>query len=346
MPRTENLHIREIVPLITPDDLKAQLPLGEDASRVVSEARAAIQNMLHREDARMLAIVGPCSIHDRKGAIEYARRLKTLSDEVADRVLIVMRAYFEKPRTTIGWKGLLYDPDLDGTDDIERGFHLAREILLEIAAIGLPAATEILDPIVPQYLADLIAWAAIGARTTESQIHRQMASGLSMPIGFKNATDGNLTIAVDAIRAAAQPHAFLGITSQGRAGIATTNGNPYTHIVMRGGAGGPNYQSEYVAFTEVLLRKAGLPAALLVDCSHANSEKNPTRQAEVLADVIDQRRQGNRSIFGVMLESYLHEGAQKVGDDPSKLRYGVSVTDACCGWEDTERMIRLLAQAV
>jgi 3-deoxy-7-phosphoheptulonate synthase len=342
MERTDNLYIRELKPLVTPADLKRELPLSDACASVVSEGRRIIQDILVGDDPRPLVIVGPCSLHERDASLEYARRLKALQDELGDRVLLVMRAYFEKPRTTIGWKGLLYDPGLDESDDIDRGIHLSRRILCDIAEIGLPTATEILDPIVPQFLCDLISWAAIGARTAESQIHRQMASGLSMPIGFKNATDGNLTTSIGAIRAALSPHAFLGINHEGKASVALTRGNPYGHVVLRGGKDGPNYQSEYVAFVEVLLDKAGIATGVIVDCSHDNSGKDHTRQHEAFLDVVEQRRAGNRTLVGLMLESFLEPGRQNISPRPEDLRYGLSVTDACIGWDETEELIREL----
>ena len=289
--------------------------------------------------------MGPCSLHDRKASLEYAERLRALSDELSDKLFIIMRAYFEKPRTTLGWKGMIYDPCMDNSYDIEEGLSCARELLLAIAAIGLPTATEFLDPIVPQYLADLVSWASIGARTTESQVHRQMASGLSMPIGFKNATDGNLTRAIQAIKTASSAHSFLGIDRNGTVIIAETKGNAFGHLVMRGGASGPNYSSEYVAFAQVLLQKTGISNGIIIDCSHANSHKDHTRQREALLDISGQIKQGGKSIAGVMLESFLEEGNQSPTES-EKLKYGVSVTDKCIGWTETEELLRTLADAV
>ncbi|MBN1865909.1 3-deoxy-7-phosphoheptulonate synthase [Candidatus Sumerlaeota bacterium] len=346
MELTDNVNIVEIEPLIAPEALKAELPMSESHTRVVLEGRRSIQRILAGDDARRMAIVGPCSVHDPDAALEFARRLRRLQDQVGERVVLVMRAYFEKPRTSVGWKGMLYDPYLDNSDDMQEGFRRARRLLLAVAELGLPSATELLDPIVPQYLCDLVSWAAIGARTTESQIHRQMASGLSMPIGFKNSTDGTLASAIDGIRAARSPHAFLGITGEGRVAKATTRGNRYGHLVHRGGVAGPNYAAEYVAFTEVLMRKAGLPARILIDCSHDNSRKDPKRQATVFLDVVEQLRAGNRSIVGTMLESFLEEGNQPLCQPPSGLKYGLSITDKCLGWEETEGLIRKLDEAL
>jgi 3-deoxy-7-phosphoheptulonate synthase len=342
MERTNNLNIIDLKPLMTPDAIKKELPLPEELAEVVVEGRRVIQRILIHEDPRPIVVAGPCSIHDPEASLEYARRLKRLQDDLGKRVLLVMRCYFEKPRTTIGWKGMLYDPYLDGSDDIEAGFRMARRLMLRVTEIGLPVATEILDPIVPQYLCDLISWAAIGARTTESQVHRQMASGLSMPVGFKNATDGNLAIAIEAIKAASNAHSFLGINHEGRTAIATTRGNRFTHLVLRGGKNGPNYQSEHVAFAEVLLRKASVRTGILIDCSHANCSKDPRRQRVAFNDVLDQLRAGNHSIIGMMLESFLEEDSQPL-DSPKSLRPGVSITDPCIGWEETEELISALA---
>jgi 3-deoxy-7-phosphoheptulonate synthase len=341
MKLTDNVNIKELRPLVSPADLKKEFPLPEKlAKEVVLEGRRAIQSILSGRDRRALVILGPCSIHDREACLDYARRLRGLQDVVRENILLVMRAYFEKPRTTIGWKGLLYDPFLDGSDNIEEGVRQSREILLEITRVGLPAATEILDPITPQYMADLISWASIGARTAASQIHRQLASGLSMPIGFKNSTSGNPQIAVEAIKAASSPHAFLGITDDGRAAIATTHGNHYGHVVLRGGITGPNYESEYVAFTEVLLRKAGVHNGIIIDCSHANSNKDHKRQKRVFQDVLDQITDGSESIRGMMLESFIGAGAQPIKLPVEEMEYGVSITDACIGWSETEEIIR------
>ncbi len=340
---TDNLNIAQFKPLITPSKLKHELPETDQVAQHVANSRNIIQDILLKKDKRRIVIVGPCSLHDQKATLEYTRKLKQLQNELGDKILLIMRAYFEKPRTTLGWKGMIYDPYLDNSYDIEEGIRRARGLLLDIAKIGLPAATEFLDPIIPQYLADLVTWAAIGARTAESQIHRQMASGLSMPIGFKNSTDGNLTTAIDAINAASNAHSFLGIDRDGKVIIAETRGNKYGHLVMRGGSSGPNYASEYVAFAKVLLHKAHIPTSIIIDCSHANSHKDHKQQRQVFFDVAEQIRKGNRLIAGVMLESFLNEGNQPF-DKPKNLKYGVSLTDKCIGWEETEELIRNLAQ--
>ncbi|MHC4166229.1 MAG: 3-deoxy-7-phosphoheptulonate synthase [Planctomycetota bacterium] len=345
MEQTDNLNILRFKPLITPDELRSQLPETDEVAGLVASSRVSVHKILTNKDPRRLVIAGPCSLHDREATLEYAGKLKDLQDQVGEKILIIMRAYFEKPRTTLGWKGMLYDPCLDNSFKIEEGFHRARSLLLSIAELGLPTATEFLDPIVPQYTADLITWAAIGARTTESQIHRQMASGLSMPVGFKNSMDGNLSAAIDAIKAAASPHFFMGIDGDGKVVVAETRGNSCGHLVMRGGAQGPNYASEHVAFAEVLLCKANVPTGIIVDCSHANSNKDHKRQRQVLFDVTEQIGRGNRLIAGVMLESFLREGNQPV-DTPDNLEYGVSLTDKCIGWEETEELIRHLADAL
>ena len=342
MELTDNIHIKCFKPLSSPRQVKEDLPQPPAVEQLVLETRNAVQKIIVREDSRCLAVVGPCSVHDSKAALEYAAKLRTLQEEVADRVLLVMRAYFEKPRTILGWKGLIYDPHMDGSYDIEDGLRRARRVLLGITELGVPTATEFLDPIVPQYLADLVSWAAIGARTTESQIHRQMVSGLSMPIGFKNATDGTLQSAIDAIKAASSAHSFMGIDRNGQVVIAETRGNRYGHVVMRGGKEGPNYGEEYVAFTEALLRRARIDNGLLIDCSHDNSNKDYRLQGKVCQDVIRQRQVGNSRIVGVMLESFLNEGKQAF-DKPENLQYGVSVTDSCLGWAETETLVRELA---
>ncbi|MDD5458303.1 MAG: 3-deoxy-7-phosphoheptulonate synthase [Phycisphaerae bacterium] len=342
MEHTDNLNIKQFKPLITPDELKKILPENEQAAHVVAVSRKAIAAILTKKDKRKLVIVGPCSIHDREAALEYAKRLKKLQDKLADKVLLIMRTYFEKPRTTLGWKGMLYDPHLDGSYDIEEGIRGSRSLLLQISQIGIPCATEFLDPIVPQYFSDLISWAAIGARTAESQIHRQMASGLSMPVGFKNATDGNLNTAIDAITAAAGPHSFLGIDRDGKTIIAETKGNKYGHLVMRGGTLGTNYASEYVAFAEVLLKKAKVHNGIIIDCSHANSDKDFKKQARVVQSIAEQIESGNKSIAGIMLESFLEEGKQDVHSKNPV--FGQSVTDSCIGWDETEELIRQFAK--
>jgi 3-deoxy-7-phosphoheptulonate synthase len=344
MEQTDNLNILRFKPLITPDELRSQLPETDEVAGLVASSRVSVHKILTNEDPRRLVIAGPCSLHDREATLEYARKLVELQGQVSEKILIIMRAYFEKPRTTLGWKGMLYDPRLDNSYNIEEGIRRARGLLISIAELGLPTATEFLDPIVPQYTADLVTWAAIGARTTESQIHRQMASGLSMPVGFKNSMDGNLSAAIDAIKAAASPHFFMGIDGDGKVVVAETRGNSCGHLVMRGGAQGPNYASEHVAFAGVLLQKANVPTGIIIDCSHANSNKDHKRQRQVLFDVADQITCGNRLIAGVMLESFLREGNQPV-DAPDNLEYGVSLTDKCIGWQETEELIRHLADA-
>ena len=323
--------------------------MTETANHTVVAGREAISAILKQTDPRLLVVVGPCSIHDPKGALEYATRLNTLRRELEDLLLIVMRVYFEKPRTTVGWKGLIYDPHLNGSDNIQAGLKQARELLLQITEMGLPTATEFLDPVVPQYIADLVSWAAIGARTTESQTHRQMASGLSMPVGFKNGTDGGLQIAIDAMQSAMRPHSFLGIDQDGCTSIVRTTGNPDGHVVLRGGRLNTNFDAESIRIAAESLKKAGLPPTLMVDCSHANSLKQHAKQEEVWRSLIEQRVAGGKPITGVMIESNLAEGSQSIPQNLADLRYGVSVTDACLGWDDTERALRwgrdMLAQA-
>ena len=338
--RLTDLHVRGTERLITPRELKRALPLDDASARVVASGRAAVRAILEGRDPRLLAIVGPCSIHDPEAALDYARRLASVRAAVGDRFEVVMRVYFEKPRTTIGWKGLINDPHLDGTYDVAKGLHIARSLLLDVAALGLPAATEFLDPIVPQYLADLVTWAAVGARTTESQTHREMASGLSMPVGFKNGTDGSLEVALDAMQAARSAHAFLGIDEDGMTSVVRTSGNPHGHTVLRGGRAASNYDTDSIASALAQLAKRGMPPVLLVDCSHANSGKVPARQEDVWHSVVAQRRDGTKGLIGLMLESNLEEGSQKFPQERAALRYGVSITDACMGWTDTERLLR------
>ena len=338
--RTQDLHVKEIVRLLTPRELKTQMPASEAVNSTVARSRERIIRILRREDPRLLIVIGPCSIHDEKGALEYATRLSGLQLEVAGTMEIVMRVYFEKPRTTIGWKGLINDPHLDDSQDIETGLKIARKLLIDITGLGLPAATEFLDPIVPQYIADLVSWAAIGARTTESQTHREMASGLSMPVGLKNATDGSLQVAIDAMGASRHSHSFLGINDDGATSIVRTTGNPHTHIVLRGGRARTNYDAESIRAAEEKLKSEKLPPVLMVDCSHANSEKQFARQEDVWRSVVHQRVEGTRSLIGLMVESNLHEGNQPISKDLKALRYGVSITDSCISLETTERMLR------
>ncbi len=343
--RTENLNVLEMAILVTPTELKHEYPASSETLRIVSHARSMIRCILSGEDPRLLVVVGPCSIHDPAAAMEYARRLKALSDEVAQELLVIMRVYFEKPRTAIGWKGLIYDPCMDGSADIPRGLGTARRLLLEINALGLPAATEMLDPIVPQYIADLISWAAIGARTSESQTHRQMASGLSMPVGFKNRTDGDVQVAIDAMQAARNPHSFLGIDEKGRAVVVRTAGNPWGHMILRGARAATNYDTRSVDAAVERMRAGSLRPCIMVDCSHGNAGKRFEKQELVWDSVLEQRRCGNRALIGMLLESNLFEGNQRMLEDRSALKYGVSVTDECAGWEATERMLRRAAEA-
>lgn len=336
MNKVYNINIISQSPLPTPQEIHSELPIPEHSEDFVMESRGQLIDILNHKDNRFIVITGPCSINDIPSALEYAQRLQKLQKRVSDKIFLIMRTYFEKPRTTVGWKGMIYDPGMDKSFQIERGLRLSRELLLQITEMGLPAATEFLDPIIPQYLCDLITWAAIGARTTESQTHRQMASGMSMPIGFKNATDGSISIAIDAIKTAAAQHSFLGVINDGRTGIFNTKGNPNCHIVLRGSSIDPNYGSEYIAFSKELLRKAGLNQAILVDCSHGNSKKMPKNQIKAAEDVIQQRKEGNQAVVGIMLESYLKEGRQEIGE---YMIPGLSVTDACLGWDDTENLI-------
>ena len=335
----ENVRVRDVTRLITPTQIKEQLPTVEASLRTVREGRAAARRILRREDDRLLVIVGPCSIHDPEAAIDYANRLVELRRELSDRYEIIMRVYFEKPRTTVGWKGLINDPHLDDSCDLAHGIALARKLLLDVTALGLPTATEFLDPIIPQYIADLISWSAIGARTTESQTHRELASGLSMPVGFKNGTDGSIQTAIDAMKSSRSPHSFLGIDQDGSTSIVKTTGNPNCHVVLRGGRDGTNYDSRSVGTAIEQLEKAKLPTAIMIDCSHANSGKDPARQPDVWRDVVAQRRAGRPEIIGAMIESNITFGAQPSGL-PGSLRYGVSITDACLDWDATAALLR------
>ena len=335
----QDVHIESITSLITPIALVNEYPVSPEVEHTVVSGREQVRDILSGEDTRLMMVVGPCSIHNEESALEYAHRLSTLSQKLSDRMLIVMRVYFEKPRTTIGWKGLIYDPHLDGTLDVETGLRRARALLLKIGEMGMYAGTEFLDPIVPQYLAGLVTWSTIGARTTESQTHRQMASGLSMPVGFKNGTDGNAQIAVDAMVSARSPQGFLGLDHYGLTALVRTTGNPDGHLVLRGGNGGPNFGAEAIAQAKAQLAASGVRSQLLVDCSHGNSYKDHAKQAGALKDVVEQRVAGNTDIIGFMVESNLTQGNQKLGDDPSQLEYGVSITDACIGWEETEELL-------
>jgi len=340
MRAVNNLNVVAFTPLAPPKRLREHLGASERVSETVAEAREAIAAILEKRDTRMLVIAGPCSIHDPDAALDYARRLKALREELQDRLFIAMRVYFEKPRTTVGWKGLINDPDMNGSCDMEKGLMKARSLLLRIAELGVPAASEVLDPIIPQYIADLLSWVSIGARTSESQTHREMASGLSMPVGFKNNTDGYLQAAIDAVISAARPHHFLGIDEDGMTCVVQTRGNGLGHVILRGGRSGPNYDPVSVIAVEEQMRAAGLEPRIIVDCSHANCGKRARLQAHVLRDVTQQRREGNTSIVGVMLESNLEEGCQKLGPDISALVYGRSITDPCIDWNTTESLLR------
>ncbi|NNJ69807.1 MAG: 3-deoxy-7-phosphoheptulonate synthase [Kiritimatiellales bacterium] len=333
---TEDLRVTELKKLVTPTRLKEELPLGNKLTDKVLADRKTVRDIIHLEDDRLLVVIGPCSIHDPVAVLDYAKRLAKIAEQVKDKYFIVMRVYFEKPRTTIGWKGFINDPHLDDTCDMEYGLHTARKLLLDIINLGLPVATEFLDPIVPQYTADLISWSAIGARTTESQTHREMASGLSMPVGFKNATDGNIQVAINAIQSASIPHSFLGIDQDGRTAVVTTTGNPNTHLVLRGGDKQPNFELPEVTYAACKLDEAGLPASLMVDCSHANASKVARNQVKVWESIQKQRAKGNCPVTGVMVESFIEEGNQKISGD---LQYGLSITDPCIDWETTEQML-------
>lgn len=344
--RTDDLRITGLNPLISPAVLAYYLPLAEAASEVVAGARAQTDAILRREDDRLLAVVGPCSIHDPEAAIEYAHKLVSVAARLKNDLFIIMRVYFEKPRTTVGWKGLINDPNLDDSFDINRGLRAARSLLLDLATMGMPAGTEFLDTISPQYIADLISWGAIGARTTECQLHRELASGLSMPVGFKNGTGGSIQIALDAIQSASRPHHFLSVTKQGVSAIVSTTGNDSCHLILRGGKNGPNYDKESIETVTTMLREQGLTESVMIDCSHGNSLKDFHNQPLVAKDLAHQIAAGNRAITSVMIESNLEEGAQKLTSDHAALNYGQSVTDACLGWDDTVSVLDSLADAV
>ena len=345
MSQLENLNIEAPEVLVTPEALKARLPVSESVREIVQQARQVVQNILAHTDHRLLVVVGPCSIHDVDAALEYAGRLTSLAAELDDDLFIVMRAYFEKPRTTVGWKGLINDPHLDDSFRVAEGLGIARRLLLDIAELGMPLSTEALDPITPQYLQDLITWSAIGARTTESQTHREMASGLSSPIGFKNGTDGSLGVATNALQSVASPHRFLGISPSGQVSVIRTKGNPHAHIVLRGGSSGPNYDATSIAECEAALQDIGPFPNIMVDCSHANSSKDHNRQTAVANDIAAQILAGNTSVVGLMIESNLQAGNQPLGSGKD-LRYGVSVTDACIDWGTTEQLLRELAASL
>ena len=340
MASTHDIHVRGTVPLVSPSQLKQQLPASDESIDCVLTSRDMIGKILSGDDQRLMIIVGPCSIHDEQAALEYAERLVKLAHELSDTLLIIMRVYFEKPGTTVVWKGWINDPSLDCTFDIEQGLRRARTLLRQVTEWQLPTATEMLDPITPQYTADLVSWASIGARTTESQTHRQMASGLSMPVGYKNATDGNPAIAIQAMQSAQSPHSFLGIDEQGQTCIVNTTGNRLAHLILRGGRSGPNFSARHVQLAGQAMIDAGLRPNIVVDCSHANSNKDHEQQIPAFRDVLRQRAEGNGQIIGMMLESNLNAGNQGLGDDPSALKYGVSITDACIDWEQTESLLR------
>ncbi|MBA54778.1 MAG: 3-deoxy-7-phosphoheptulonate synthase [Pseudomonadales bacterium] len=340
----DNLNVASQELLVTPNQLKEEIPLSDKAREVVVKGREDVRNILDRKDHRLFLVVGPCSIHDIEAANDYAQRLNKLAEDVSDTLLLIMRVYFEKPRTTVGWKGLINDPYLNDTFKIQDGLHIARKLLVDLSEIGLPLATEALDPISPQYLQDLISWSAIGARTTESQTHREMSSGLSSAVGFKNGTDGSLTVAINALHSVSSPHSFLGINQEGQVAIINTRGNAYGHVVLRGGGGKPNYDSVSVALAEKELAKENLSQNIMVDCSHANSNKDPGLQPLVMENVTNQILEGNKSIVGLMVESHINWGSQKITEDHSQMQYGVSVTDACIDWETTEKSIREMHQ--
>jgi 3-deoxy-7-phosphoheptulonate synthase len=335
----ENVNLASQDVLISPADLKALMPIGDAAKKTILEGRETVNNILNRKDHRLILVIGPCSIHDVDAAMDYAKRLKVLADKVSDSIFVVMRVYFEKPRTTIGWKGLINDPHLNGSFQIEEGLKIGRKLLLDIAELGLPTATEALDPISPQYLHDLISWSAIGARTTESQTHREMASGLSCAVGFKNGTDGNLTVAINALQSVSSSHHFLGINGDGQVAVIRTKGNSHGHVVLRGGGGKPNYDSVNIALCEQALRDGKVTENIMVDCSHENSNKNHELQPLVLDNITNQIIDGNNSITGLMIESNIGAGNQKINEDRSKMEYGVSITDKCIDWETTERIL-------
>lgn len=345
MPSTNDTRVASYTPLIAPQDLLAELPLGPERSALVEDSRAEVKRVLDGDDDRLLVVVGPCSVHDPESAMDYAHRLAALVPSLRDELCVVMRVYFEKPRTTVGWKGLINDPNLDDTYDVHHGLRIARKLLLDINSLGLPAGTEFLDPITPQYIADVVAWGAIGARTTESQVHRQLSSGLSTPVGFKNGTDGDVQVAVDAVGAAAASHTFFGVDPTGAGSVVVTQGNPDCHVILRGGRSGPNFDAGPVDAALDVIENAGLPRRLMIDASHANSGKDHKRQPGVAAAIAAQVAEGQKGIIGVMLESFLVEGAQKLGN-PADLTYGQSITDKCMGWETTGDVLTQLADAV
>ena len=341
--RVDDLNVKSQSVLITPEQIKQQVPLTDAARRSVQAGREVVRNILDGKDHRLFVVVGPCSIHDPEAALEYGRKLKKLADELQDTLYIVMRVYFEKPRTTVGWKGLINDPHMNDSFEIEEGLRIGRQLLIDLADMGLPLSTEALDPISPQYMQDLICWSAIGARTTESQTHREMASGLSSAVGFKNGTDGGLTVAINALQSVSHSHSFLGINGDGQVSVIQTRGNQYGHVVLRGGGGKPNYDSVSVQLCELELEKAGISTNIMIDCSHANSNKDPALQPLVMENVANQILEGNQTIVGLMIESNLEWGNQSIPDDLKQLKYGVSVTDACIDWSTTDKSLREMA---
>lgn len=343
MQKISNLRVKSFTKLISPHEIALEIPIPDKSSKTIAQGRSDFINILNDKDKRFVVVIGPCSIHDPKSAIEYAEKVRGAIDKYGDRLFIIMRVYFEKPRTTTGWKGIINDPRMDETYDVKEGIRTARKLLININELGVPAGTEFLDPITAAYTGALVSWGAIGARTTESQTHRQMTSGLSAPVGFKNNSDGNLDVAVNAMQSAKSPHSFLGIDDNGNCSIVETNGNPDTHIVLRGGGGKPNYYTEDIGKCEKKLEAKGFTPRIMVDCSHENSGKDPAKQKVVVKDIIAQKEHGNKSIFGIMLESHLFEGNQKITDD---LKYGISITDACIGWEETERLLHSLHQSI
>ncbi|MFC4560358.1 3-deoxy-7-phosphoheptulonate synthase [Nocardiopsis mangrovi] len=345
MPSTNDTRVVDYQPLVAPRDILAELPMGPERTALVEDARAEVKRVLDGTDDRLLVIVGPCSVHDPDAALDYAHRLKGLIPSLGADLCIVMRVYFEKPRTTLGWKGLINDPGLDESHDVHRGLRTARKLLLDIGSLGVPSGTEFLDPITPQYIADAVTWGAIGARTTESQVHRQLGSGLSMPVGFKNGTDGDVQVAVDACGASAASHTFFGVDLAGAGSVVVTSGNPDCHVILRGGRSGPNFDADSVGAALGTIERAGLPRRVMIDASHANSGKDHTRQPGVADTIAAQIAGGQRGITGVMLESFIEEGAQKLGD-PADLAYGTSITDACMGWDTTADVLARLAEAV
>ena len=340
-----NVRIVDEKVLITPAELKQKLPLPQVLRGQIETHRREISDIIHKKDKRLLVVVGPCSVHDPLAALDYGKRLKALADELKDELYIVMRVYFEKPRTTVGWKGLINDPKIDGSFDVEHGLHIARELLLELAELGLPLATEALDPMTPQYMADLFSWSAIGARTTESQTHRELASGLSMAVGFKNGTDGSLATAINAMKAASMGHSFIGINQNGQVNLLHTEGNPDGHVILRGGKV-PNFAAEFVKESARELEKAGLESAIMIDCSHGNSNKDYRRQPAVAEEATNQIVNGNKSIIGLMIESHINAGNQSAEQPVSEMKYGVSITDACIDWETTDSLLRKVATAL